>query len=654
MAPAIELLVLLVEPRRRPKAAWPRPGERLVVAEARWAAAREGTAASRPAWSWLLQGAAISPARCAAIRCTGKAMISTCRCWPAISSPTSDGTGFVHIAPGHGEDDFELGQRHGIEVPRDRRRRRHLLSRRCRSSPASTSTSPTARTGDANSAVIAAIEAGALLGARQARPFLPAFLALQGAADLPHHAAMVHRDGDERAARRRRSTAIDATRWVPPQGENRIRAMIETPARLVHLAPARLGRADRGLRRQEDRRAAARPGRGRPHRRGLRARGRRCLVHRATRATSSGRPRIPPITSRSRTSSMSGSIPARPTPSCWRQRPDLQWPASLYLEGSDQHRGWFHSSLLGILRHARPRALRGGADARLRARRAGAQDVEVAGQRHLRRRKWWRKSGADILRLWVVGVGLHRGSAHRPRDPEVPGRRSIAGCATRCAICWARSTDFSEKRANRARARCRSSSAGCCIACAELDARGARVGRGLRFPHHVHRAAQFLRRRSLRLLFRRAQGFALLRSGRRLRRRAARTVLDRVFDCLAAGSRRCCASPPRKPGSAAMATPTASSVHLAALSRSAGRLARRRAGREMGDESASCAASSPARSNWSARRSASARAFRPRSRFPRPLQRKDDFRDVDLAEIFITSGAAFSDGEPFESRFSFG
>lgn len=28
------------------------------------------------------------------------------------------------------------------------------------------------------------------------------------------------------------------------------------------------------------------------------------------------------------------------------QRPELQWPASLYLEGSDQHRGWFHSSLL--------------------------------------------------------------------------------------------------------------------------------------------------------------------------------------------------------------------------------------------------------------------------------------------------------------------
>jgi isoleucyl-tRNA synthetase len=28
------------------------------------------------------------------------------------------------------------------------------------------------------------------------------------------------------------------------------------------------------------------------------------------------------------------------------QRPYLKWPADLYLEGSDQHRGWFHSSLL--------------------------------------------------------------------------------------------------------------------------------------------------------------------------------------------------------------------------------------------------------------------------------------------------------------------
>ena len=29
----------------------------------------------------------------------------------------------------------------------------------------------------------------------------------------------------------------------------------------------------------------------------------------------------------------------------------LKWPASMYLEGSDQHRGWFHSSLLGLVEH---------------------------------------------------------------------------------------------------------------------------------------------------------------------------------------------------------------------------------------------------------------------------------------------------------------
>ena len=31
---------------------------------------------------------------------------------------TDQGTGFVHIAPGHGADDFELGKKHGLEVPR--------------------------------------------------------------------------------------------------------------------------------------------------------------------------------------------------------------------------------------------------------------------------------------------------------------------------------------------------------------------------------------------------------------------------------------------------------------------------------------------------------------------------------------------------------
>ena len=52
----------------------------------------------------------------------------------------------------------------------------------------------------------------------------------------------------------------------------------------------------------------------------------------------------------------------------------------MYLEGSDQHRGWFQSSLARELRHARARAVRRRADAWLHARREGPENVEVARQ----------------------------------------------------------------------------------------------------------------------------------------------------------------------------------------------------------------------------------------------------------------------------------
>ena len=41
-----------------------------------------------------------------------------------------------------------------------------------------------------------------------------------------------------------------------------------------------------------------------------------------------------------------GLIVAQPIHLFLEKRKDLKWPASMYLEGSDQHRGWFHSSLL--------------------------------------------------------------------------------------------------------------------------------------------------------------------------------------------------------------------------------------------------------------------------------------------------------------------
>ncbi|WP_414831944.1 isoleucine--tRNA ligase [Afifella sp. YEN Y35] len=84
-----------------------------------------------------------------------------------------------------------------------------------------------------------------------------------------------------------------------------------------------------------------------------------------------------------------------------RKRADLKWPADVYLEGSDQHRGWFHSSLLescgtngrapydAVVTHGFVMA----EDGRKMSKSLGNQ---VTPQQVIE------QSGADILRLWVV------------------------------------------------------------------------------------------------------------------------------------------------------------------------------------------------------------------------------------------------------------
>ena len=83
-------------------------------------------------------------------------------------------------------------------------------------------------------------------------------------------------------------------------------------------------------------------------------------------------------------------------------RPDLQWPASLYLEGSDQHRGWFHSSLLESC------GTRGRApyDAVLTHGFVMAEDGQKMSKslgNIVEPQNVYNQQGADILRLWVVG-----------------------------------------------------------------------------------------------------------------------------------------------------------------------------------------------------------------------------------------------------------
>ena len=144
-----------------------------------------------------------------------------------------------------------------------------------------------------------------------------------------------------------------------------------------------------------------------------------------------------------------------------------------------------------------------------------------------------KQDGADILRLWVVGVRLFRGSAHRPGDPEVPGR-CLSPPAQHAALSAGRARRLHRGRARRARGHAGAGALGAAPPGRARCARCARLSPTYRLPRAVHGAAQFLRRRSLGLLFRHPQGRALLRRGRRLApaRRAHRA--RRVFDCLVA------------------------------------------------------------------------------------------------------------------------
>jgi isoleucyl-tRNA synthetase len=85
------------------------------------------------------------------------------------------------------------------------------------------------------------------------------------------------------------------------------------------------------------------------------------------------------------------------------QRPELRWPADMYLEGTDQHRGWFQSSLLVGL------ATRGAAPYRQVLTHGFI--VDEHGRKMSKSRgnvvppqTTIKESGADVLRLWVAMV----------------------------------------------------------------------------------------------------------------------------------------------------------------------------------------------------------------------------------------------------------
>ena len=310
----------------------------------------------------------------------------------------TDGSGFVHIAPGAGVDDYELGVKHRLEVPAivadDGTYYPHV--------PLFAGAAvyrPNGKPGDANDKVIAAVEAaGGLLQRGRLTHSYPHSWRSKAPLifrNTPQWFISMETTGLRQTALK----AIAETQWIPPQGENRIRSMIES-------------RPDWCISRQ---RAWGVPiavfvdkATGEPLRD-------QSVVDRVAAAVDKGGADVwftadPKIFLGNRDPEQyervtdivdvwfdSGSTHSF----VLEKRPDLKWPASLYLEGSDQHRGWFHSSLLescgtrgrapydAVLTHGFVLDEQGRKMSKSLGNVVSPQEVVE-------------KSGADILRLWVV------------------------------------------------------------------------------------------------------------------------------------------------------------------------------------------------------------------------------------------------------------
>ncbi len=318
------------------------------------------------------------------------------------------GTGFVHIAPGHGADDFYLGQQHGLEVTDyvapDGAFRDFVplfAGKRILADDGGE--------GDANAAVIDAMQAVSAIGVGAG--------GLYGRGRLKHSyphswrskAPLIFRNTaqwfismETNDLRKTALAAIDATRFVPPQGRNRLYSMVEqrpdwcisrqrawgVPIPLfVHVETGEILRDQAVF----DRVVEAFKVEGgdawftSPPERFL-----------GNAYDPKDYEQVQDIVE---VWFESGSTHAF----VLEDRDDLKWPADLYLEGSDQHRGWFHSSLLessgtrgrapydAVLTHGFVLDEQGRKMSKSLGNVTAPQDVMD-------------QYGADILRIWVVSA----------------------------------------------------------------------------------------------------------------------------------------------------------------------------------------------------------------------------------------------------------
>ncbi len=305
---------------------------------------------------------------------------------------TEAGTGFVHIAPGHGEDDFILGKANGLDVP-------ETVGDDGTFNPWVPLFAGAHVYKAADPVCAALIEAGTLLARGKVTHSYPH--SWRSRAPLIFRATpqwFIPMDGPHRI-RDKALAAIAATKFVPDQGRNRIGAMVAV-------------RPDWCISRQ---RAWGVPitvfvekRTGEPLRDSA-------VVARITEAfeiegadawysSPPSRflgPDYDPEAYEQVMDIVDVWFESGSTHAFVLEKRGLPWPADLYLEGSDQHRGWFHSSLLeavgtrgvapfkAVLTHGFVNDERGRKMSKSLGNTTAPEEVAD-------------KYGADILRLWVM------------------------------------------------------------------------------------------------------------------------------------------------------------------------------------------------------------------------------------------------------------
>jgi len=325
------------------------------------------------------------------------------------------GTGFVHTAPGHGREDYDVWMEYARELESrgiDTRipftvDENGVLTKEAPGFEGRRVLTEKGAKGDANEAVIAALrEHGMLIARARLKHQYPHSWRSKKPVifrNTPQWFIPMDRPYEDGTTLRERALkSIREVMWVPPSGENRITAMIENRpdwvvsrqrawgvpiAIFVHRESGEILRDD-----EVDRRILE----------AFREHGADAWFEEGAKERFlQGRVENPDDWEQVRDILDvwfdSGSTHAF----VLERRDDLKWPASMYLEGTDQHRGWFHSSLLescgtrgrapyeSVLTHGFVLDENGHKMSKSLGNVVVPQDV-------------MKQYGADILRLWVM------------------------------------------------------------------------------------------------------------------------------------------------------------------------------------------------------------------------------------------------------------